>query len=109
VRRSMLAITLALIVVLPVRADVDAVRVDSENLVDSDGWNYGVNFFVTNLLNEQICVYPEITSQQNVTGSVVQGPVLLQPNDTHVAVGSFIAADSGQAWSVNIVAHPARC
>ena len=76
--------------------------VDVEYLTDSDGYNYGANFFVNSSVNVPIYAFPYITSQENVNGDVTHGPIPLEANEQHFRIGSFISADRSKAWSVNV-------
>ncbi len=80
----------------------DNLTVTNEDLQDSDGWNYGVRFLVTNGYNQQVCVYARIHSAHNVNGDVIHGALLLQPYESNVSVGTFQAAEYGEAWNVHI-------
>jgi hypothetical protein len=78
------------------------VTVYFEYLTDSDGYNYGANWFVDSDVNAQVYVTAYIISQENVYGSVISGPALLQPNEKHFPIGSFICSDRSKDWSVNV-------
>ena len=78
------------------------VTVYYEYLTDSDGYNYGADFFVDSSVNVQVYVSPYIKSQDNVVGDVVAGTVLLQPYEKHVKIGSFMIRDRSRGWSVNV-------
>ena len=83
-------------------AAVSGGTVDVEYLTDSDGYNYGANFFVSSNINEPIYAFPYITSQENVNGAVTSGPIPLAANEQHFRIGSFICADRSKAWSVDV-------
>ncbi len=83
-------------------AAVSGGTVDVEYLTDSDGYNYGANFFVSTNINEPIYAFPYITSQENVNGAVTSGPIPLAANEQHFRIGSFICADRSKAWSVDV-------
>lgn len=94
-----------LALVVPMLGSVNAqedVTVYSEYLTNSDGYNYGANFFVDSSVNGQVYVSPYVISQNNVTGSVISGVALLQPNEKRVSIGSFMQSDQSKAWSVNV-------
>ena len=74
-----------------------------EYLTDSDGYNYGVNWFLSSTVTDRTCVSPYISEQANVNGAVAS-PVLMQPNESRVPIGAFIAADRSKSWSVNVKA-----
>ncbi len=80
----------------------DNLTITNQDLLDDDGWNYGVRFLVTNGYAERVCVYARIYSAQNVYGDVIHGPLLLQPYESNIAVGTFQAAEYGEAWNVHI-------
>lgn len=80
------------------------VYVNFEYLTDDQGNNYGANYFLSSNINTTVWVYPYIYSQENVYGSVTSGPVLMQANESHFSIGSFICADRNKAWSVNVQA-----
>lgn len=73
-----------------------------EYLTDSNGYNYGADYFVDSTVNAEVYVYPYIQSQENVHGDVISGTLLMRPNEKHVRVGSFISRDRSKAWSVNV-------
>src|SRR6185436_8277510 len=90
------------------RADGD-VTVYFEYLTDNEGYNYGANWYVSTTSNQQVCVYPYVTEATNVNGSVVAGPVLLQPHESRVSIGQYIAADQSQPWSSNVTGKWKEC
>ncbi|WP_346355004.1 hypothetical protein [Azotosporobacter soli] len=71
-------------------------------LTDASGYDYGAEFFVDSDVNAEIYVSPYIISQENVNGALISGILLMQPNEKHVRVGSFISRDQSKAWSVNV-------
>jgi hypothetical protein len=80
------------------------VSVQGSYLTDDQGWNYGMNFYVSNSGNVQACIYPRITEANNVNGQVTSGPMLLQAGESSVNIGQYIAATYGEAWSVAVEA-----
>jgi hypothetical protein len=80
------------------------ISVQGDYLVDDSGWQYGMNFYVSNGASVQACIYPRVTEANNVAGSVTSGPVLLQPGESGVNIGQYIAAVYGEAWSVAVEA-----
>jgi hypothetical protein len=80
------------------------VSVRGEYLTDSDGYNYGVNWYLDSTVSTQVCVMPYVTDATNVNGSVTPGPVLMQPNETGVNIGQYISADQSKPWSSNVAA-----
>jgi hypothetical protein len=101
---------LTLFVALSARATTEeGVTVTGTYLTDSDGYNYGMEFFLDSTVNETVCSYPRIASQDNVNGSVTPGPVLLKANESHFAIGSFISADHSKPWSVEVTTTSDRC
>ncbi len=78
-----------------------SITITSEYLKDDTGYNYGTNFFVDSSVNEAIYVTAYIKSQDNVTGAVVAGSILLQPNEKHFKIGSFMQLDKSKGWNVN--------
>jgi hypothetical protein len=90
------------------RADGD-VTVYFEYLTDNDGYNYGANWYLSSTSNQRACVYPSVVEAVNVNGSVVSGPVLLQPGEQRVSIGQYIAADQSQPWSSNVTAKWKEC
>ena len=79
-----------------------SITITSEYLKDDTGYNYGTNFFVDSSVNEQIYVNAYIKSQNNVIGAVVSGNFLLQPNEKHFKIGTFMQSDKSKAWNVNV-------
>jgi len=79
----------------------------NEDLYDSDGYNYGVNFYVDNYTGSELYVNAYITSQENVNGDCIYGTLLLAPYETGAMVGSFVTADYNYSWSVNIETNAA--
>lgn len=63
--------------------------------------DYGANFTVSSTVGRTTCVFPRVTSSDNVTGSVV-GMMQLEPNEKNVNIGQFIQSDSSRAWSVEV-------
>jgi hypothetical protein len=90
------------------RADGD-VTVYAEYLTDDSGYNYGANWYLSSTSSAQACVYPTVTEATNVNGSIVSGPVLLQPGEQRVSIGQYIAADQSQPWSANVTAKWKEC
>ena len=90
------------------RAD-ENISIHGEYLTDADGYDYGVNWYVSSTVNAQTCVYPKVTEQTNVNGGVTPGPVILQPNETDFSIGQFIAADQSQPWASNVSAQWQKC
>lgn len=78
------------------------VIVYGEYLTDSSGYNYGADFFVDSSVDVQIYVKPYIYSHENVIGDVITGILLMQPNEKHVRIGSFISKDRTKPWSVEV-------
>ena len=71
-------------------------------LTDSNGYNYGADFFVDSTVGAEVYVSPYIKSQENVTGGLISGILLMQPYEKHVRIGSFISSDRTKAWSVSV-------
>jgi len=95
------------IVAVPAAAQDQAeenVSVESAYLTDSDGNNYGAEYWLDSTVNEQVCVLPRVVVRKNVNGDVA-GPFLLEANEKHVSIGSFNAADPSQDWSVEVRAQ----
>lgn len=65
--------------------------------------DYGANFTVSSTVGSTTCVFPRVTSRNNVTGSVVE-MMQLAPNEQGVNIGQFIRSDSNGAWSVEVAA-----
>ena len=86
------------------------VTVTFEYLTDSDGYNYGADWFVSSTVNDTVCVVPKITSRNNVDGDVVS-PFPLGRNESHFRIGSFRVRDSSKEWSVLVTAkwHRGNC
>src|SRR5690348_14874618 len=78
------------------------VSVDGVYLTDSDGYNYGVNWYVSSSVNNVVCVVPYVIVAENVNGQVTEGPVLLQPNEKNVNIGQYISADQSKPWQSNV-------
>ena len=84
-----------------VNANTDEkVSVYGEYLTDSNGYTYGEDWFVDSYVNAQIYVVPRVISKNNVNGDVVSGTVLLDANEKHFRVGSFMCKDRNRSWSV---------
>ncbi len=103
------AVLLAVLTAMPSGAAAENVTVDGEYLTNSDGYNYGMNFFLSSTVNERICVYPRVVTRVNVNGSVTPGPVMLSANASRFSIGSFISADQSQPWSVDVAARWTSC
>lgn len=100
------ALLLLLVAPLLIVANADEnVTVYSEYLTDSNGYNYGANFYVDSNVNAQIYVVAYIQSRNNVNGDVISGTALLQPNEKHFRIGSFISSDQSKPWSVYVGAQ----
>ena len=80
----------------------ESVTVYGEYLTDSGGYNYGVDYFVDSDVATQIYVAPYIIARENVTGSLISGVLLMEANEKHVRIGSFISSDHSKAWSVTV-------
>lgn len=78
--------------------DSGNVSINHTNLGD-----YGVNFTVSSTVGRTTCVFPRVTSRDNVTGSLVE-MMQLAPNEQGVNIGQFIRSDSNRAWSVEVAA-----
>jgi hypothetical protein len=78
------------------------VSVEGIYLTDSDGYNYGVNWYLNSSVNSVVCVFPNVIEAQNVTGQITEGPVLLQPYEKNVNIGQHISADRSQPWRSNV-------
>ena len=98
------ALLVALVTIPSVAAVEENIYVVSEYLTDSDGYNYGANYFLSSTVNAKVYVYPRVVAQENVYGSVTAGPVILEPNESRFSIGSFISADHSKAWSVEVAA-----
>ena len=73
----------------------------TEYLTDSNGYNYGGNFYVDNTENAEIYVKAEVDERINATGDVVSGNILVNPNETGVRIGSFKQTEQ-KDWSVKV-------
>jgi hypothetical protein len=95
---------MSLTIVAPAKATdlSDYVDITMTYVADADGWNYGIRYHVNSTYNGYVCVYTRVTERTNVNGSSQPGPVLMNPNEKAFLIGSFNAAVSGEAWSVNI-------
>ena len=102
-KRIIMAVVLLVVMLFaaPVSAEGN-VTIYFEYLTDSNGYNYGADFYVDSTVNAEIYVFPYIKSQENVHGDVISGTLLMRPNEKHVRVGSFISSDRSKAWSVNV-------
>lgn len=83
-----------------------AVTVTDQYLQDSDGWDYGVNFFINNNTEHYIYVTMSVDSSNNVVGAVPRGAIYMAPYEKHVSAGSFKCRVNKKAWSVSVRAHP---
>ncbi len=81
---------------------VDYVTLNTEYLIDDDDYKYGLNYYASSSYSNYVCEYNRVTIRENVTGSVQPGPVLLDPHESRFLIGSFRAANYGEAWSVNV-------
>jgi hypothetical protein len=83
---------------------------DDENVyvngqyLSSDGDNYGMTFSVSSSVPEPTCVFPYVTSSDNVVGGV-GSPYQLGANEQNVHIGQFNRADSSRGWSVQVSAR----
>jgi hypothetical protein len=113
-RKAALVIMLAAIAsvaVMPGPAgagDNDAV-IHSEDILDDDGYNYGINFYIDNLTDSRLYVVTVITYRENVVGNVLNGVLLLGPHEKGALVGSFTADDISRPWGANIRAYWNPC
>lgn len=90
-------------------AQEENVTVGSNYLTDTDGYDYGADYWLSSTVSSQVCVYPRVVKQANVNGAVTPGPVLMQAYETGVSIGQFIAADQSQPWEVEVAAQWQRC
>lgn len=79
-------------------ATVEDVIVTGEYLTESDGYNYGAQWYLSSDVNETTCVVPYVVIQENVYGSVTTNPVLLGPNEKRFSIGSFQVSDRKKPW-----------
>jgi hypothetical protein len=105
IRLMTLLVSTLLVALMIGRAYADDLSLYSQDLYDSDGYNYGVDFYVNNNTGADLYAVVYITSRENVNGDCVYGMILLAPNETGVRVGSFIVADDSQPWSVYVQAN----
>jgi hypothetical protein len=109
-RYSCVLALLTLVVAVSGRATTEEnVVVTGEYLTDSEGYHYGMTFFLNSTVNETVCGFPRIVSRENVNGMVTPGPVLLKANESHFSIGSFISADHSKPWSVEVTTTYERC
>ena len=102
VLRTMFLLALLFCVAAPSAQAEESVTIYGVYLTDSDGYDYGADFYVDSDVNAEIYVSPYIISRENVNGSLISGVLLMQPNEKHVRIGSFISSDRTKAWSVNV-------
>jgi len=84
--------------------DNDAI-VTTEDIVDDDGYNYGINFYIDNTTNAELYFVVVVTFKENLVGNVLDGILVLHPYEKGALIGSFIAADIGAPWGANIRAY----
>lgn len=104
-KKTSFVLVLLLLLVAPMLLGANAnenVVVYSEYLTDSNGYNYGANFYVDSNVNGQVYVVAYIQSRENVNGDVIHGTALLQPNEKHFRIGSFISRDQSKPWHVSV-------
>jgi hypothetical protein len=112
--KTVLVILLAVIALIaPMRGravsgDYDA-AVYTEDLMDDNGYNYGVVFYIDNVTNAELYVVVVVTHKENVVGNVLEGVLLLEPYEKGALIGSFIAVDISEPWGANIRAYWADC
>lgn len=87
----------------------DNVAVYGEYLTDSEGWNYGANYYLDNNCNYRVAVFPYIDQSDNIIGDITTGPVIMGANETRVSIGSVKAAADKQAWSSHVSAKWQPC
>lgn len=63
--------------------------------------NQGANFTVSSTVGRTICVFPKVTSSENVTGSVVE-MIQLTPYEQDVNIGQFMQSDPSKDWSIYV-------
>jgi hypothetical protein len=106
-----LLVLLASVGIIPGRAaagENDA-AIYTEDMLDDDGYNFGVNFYIDNLTDSQLYVVTVIAYRENVVGNVLNGVLLLGPHEKGALIGSFIADDINQPWGANIRSYWAPC
>ena len=102
---TIVLVIITLVALMLGRANAGDISLYGEDLYDSEGYNYGVNYYADNNTGSDLYAVVYITSQENVNGDCVYGMILLAPYESHVLVGSFATADYDYGWSVNISAN----
>lgn len=105
-----IGILLLLVVPMLGRANADSsdATISSEYMTDSDGYDFGISYYIDNNIGVDLYVIVCIQSKENVDGDVVHGVIILNPNETYVRLGSFVSADLKKPWSAHIRAYWAR-
>lgn len=83
--------------------------ITTEDILDEDGYNYGINFYIDNTTDSELYVVVVIAYRENVIGNVLDGVLLLEPYEKGALIGSFIAAEISEPWGANIRAYWAAC
>ncbi len=93
----------------PAAAGDNDAAIYTEDILDDDGYNFGINFYIDNLTDSQLYVVTVIAYRENVVGNVLNGVLLLGPHEKGALIGSFIADDISQPWGANIRSYWAPC
>ncbi len=112
-RTALIIVLVSIVLIAPmaglsVAGDYDAL-VYTEDLVDDNGYNFGVVFYIDNTTNAELYVVVVVTHKENVVGNIVEGVMLLEPYEKGALIGSFIAVDISEPWGANIRAYWADC
>lgn len=103
-KKSLLVIVMLIVMLITASASAEPenVYVDSAYRTDSAGNNIGADFWVDSTVIRPVYVIAYITNQENVTGAVISGKLLLRPNEKHAMIGSFLQADRSKAWTISV-------
>ncbi len=106
-----LLVSIALVAPMLGRANADEndATIYTEDVLDDDGYNYGVNFYINNNTDTELYVVAVVAYKENVVGNVLYGVLLMDPHEKGALIGSFIAVDISEPWGANIRAYWADC
>lgn len=95
----------------PAAAVVQQVWVKGTDVVDSDGYAYGMSFTVNSSFTVPVCVFPFVKVQVNVYGAVTPGPIQLKPGERKFNIGQFNSADESKPYQIDVGAkfHTGSC
>ncbi|WP_139360523.1 hypothetical protein [Mycobacterium sp. D16R24] len=86
----------------PEASAAESIRLYHQSRTDSEGYDYGADFYVDSSISVPIYVKGEVEVRDNVIGGLVSRNIPANANETHVLVGSFIQKDQNKGWSVSV-------